>query len=296
MRGWNGGMAFSGITEVVEGKVFALHNSLPLDGRLSAYPEKARGYSTSNCFLLKEPEGAYLLDTGYHAHEASIIAQLDQLIDRKLPLAIFPLRINEYMSVGNALAISRVFNVTECYSPAMDVMLWLDFEAMNSGERNLPDLQARMLRGEVPLDLGGKGRRPMVGFTAPIRLINTTWIYDETTKTLFSSDMFTHVWSDRPEGPWLIDGDDGVTTPAFVRSFLLNTRYWWLEGATTEPLRKGVRQVWETYDIETIAPGYGAILRGKAASRRQFDVLDSVLGALDRSRVKGQYVSRDLER
>lgn len=289
-------MSFSGITEVVEGKVYALHNSLPLDGRLSAYPEKARGFSSSNCFLLKEPEGAYLLDTGYHAHEASIIGQLDSLIDRELPLAIFPLRINEYMSVGNALAISRVFNVTECFSPAMDVLLWLDFEAMDQAERHMPQLKTRMLRGEVPLDLGGKGRRPMVGFTAPIRLINTTWIYDQMTRTLFSSDMFTHVWSNRAEGPWLIEGDDGVSTTAFVRSFLLNTRYWWLEGATTEPLRQGVRKVFESYDIETIAPGYGAILKGRDAVRHQFDVLDEVLGGLDRGRVKGRYVSRDLER
>ena len=291
-------MPFSGITEVVPDKVYALHNALPLDGRLSAYPERARGYSTSNCYVLKQPEGAYMLDTGYHAHADSIIAQLDQVVGRKLPLALFPLRINEFMSVGNALAISRLFNVTECFSPAMDVLLWLDFENTNpaAGPRKLPDLKSNMLRGVVPLDLGGKGERPLIGFTAPIRLINTTWIYDGATKTLFSSDMFTHVCSNKPDGPWLIEGDDGVSTPAFVRSFLLNTRYWWLEGASTEPLRQGVREVFETYDIQTIAPGYGAILKGRDAVVKQFSILEEVLGKLDRSRIKGQYVSRDLER
>ncbi len=291
-------MPFSGITEVVPDKVYALHNALPLDGRISAYPESARGFSTSNCYILKEPEGAYMLDTGFHAHRDSIVAQLDQVVGRELPLALFPLRINEYMSVGNALSISRVFNVTECFSPAMDVLLWLDFESIDpSGDqRMMPDLKSNMLRGVVPLDLGGKGRRPLTGFTAPIRLINTTWIYDSATKTLFSSDMFTHVWSDKPQGPWMIDGLDPKSSPAWVRSFLLNTRYWWLEGATTEPLRQGAREVFETYDIETIAPGYGAILRGRAAVERQFNILDEVLASLDRGRVKGRYVSRDLER
>ena len=288
-------MSFSGITEVVKDKVYCLHNSLPLDGRLSAYPEKAKGFSASNCYVIKEPEGAYMLDTGYFAHEKSILSQLDQVIDRKIPLALFPLRINEFMSVGNALAISRVFNVKECYSPALDVLLWLDFENL-SPDRKLPDIKTNIMRGELALDPSGKGRRPMVGFTAPIRLINTTWIYDKVTKILFSSDMFTHVWSNKPEGPWQIEGDDGITTNEFVRSFLLNTRYWWLEGATCEPLRKGVREVFEKYDIQTICPGYGTILKGRKAVEKQFNVLDEVLGALDRSKVKGQYVSRNLER
>jgi hypothetical protein len=293
--GQEAGMSFSAITEVVPDKVYCLHNSLPLDGRLSAYPEPARGFSVSNCYVVKEPEGAYMLDTGYFAHEKTIISQLDQVIDRKTPLALFPLRINEFMSVGNALAISRVFNVKQCYSPAIDVLQWLDFESL-SPDRKLPDIETKVMRGKLDLDPSGKGRRPMVGFTAPIRLINTTWIYDQTTKILFSSDMFTHIWSDKAEGPWLIEGDVGVTSTQFVRSFLLNTRYWWLEGATCEPLRKGVREVFDTYDIQTICPGYGAILKGRKAVEKQFAVLDQVLAGLDRSKVKGQYVSRDLVR
>lgn len=289
-------MPFSAITEVVKDKIYCLHNALPLDGRLGAYPEQARGYSVCNCYLVKEPEGAFLFDTGYTSFEKTMIGQLDQVIDRKTPLAIFPLRINELMSVGNALAIARTFNVKECYSPAMDVLLWLDLESAEPG-RSMPNIKTNIMRGSLDLDPSGVGRRPMVGFSAPIRLITTTWIYDKTTKTLFSSDMFTHVWSDKPEGPWLIEGDDdGVTTNAFVRSFLLNTRYWWLDGAATEVLRKGVGEVFEKYDIETICPGYGTILRGKKLVEKQFKVMNDVLGAMDRSRTKGYYVSRDLVR
>ena len=289
-------MAYSGITEVVKDKIYALHNSLPLDGRLGAYPEKARGYSVCNCYVVKEPEGAYLLDSGYASFEKTMIAQLDQVIDRKTPLAIFPLRINELMSVGNALAIARTFNVKECYSPAMDVLLWLDLESAEPG-RTIPKIKTNIMRGSLDLDPSGVGRRPMVGFSAPIRLITTTWIYDKTTKTLFSSDMFTHVWSDKAEGPWIIEGDDdGVTSYDFVRSFLLNTRYWWLDGAATEALRKGVGEVFETYDIECICPGYGTILKGKKQVETQFKVMNDVLRDMDRSRTKGYYVSRDLVR
>ena len=133
---------------------------------------------------------------------------------------------------------------------------------------------------------------------APIRLINTTWIYDETTKTLFSSDMFSHLWGDREDGPWLLGGneDDDATDFAFVRSFLLNTRYWWIEGANLSPIRKAVADVYDRFDIETIAPGYGTIVSGRRHVDKQFEVLDDVLEQLDRTNVAPAYVPRGLER
>jgi hypothetical protein len=285
-------MSGATITELVKDKVYCLHNPFPLDGRLSAFPKRVRGWSSANCYVLKEPEGAYMLDTGYSAHQQSVIAQLDQVLDRATPLTLFPLRITEYMSVGNGLAISHAFNVRECYATSIDALLWLDLES-TSPDRKQPDIASKLLRGEMRLDPSGVGRRPVVGFTAPLRLLNTAWIYDEVSKILFSSDMFTHVWSDKIEGPWLMEGDDGVTTNAFVRSFLLGTSFWWLEGARSDPLRKGVRRVFETYDIEMICPGYGAMLKGRELVKKQFDVLDAVLADLDRTKVQGRYIARE---
>ena len=288
-------MPGAAITEVVKDKVYCLHNPFPLDGRFSAYPKRAKGWLSANCYVLKEPEGAYMLDAGLPVHRESVMAQLDQVLDRRTPLSLFPLRVTEYMSVGNGLAISRAFNVGECYATSIDAVLWLDLES-TSADRKLPDIESKVLRGEMKLDPSGCGHRPVVAFTAPIRLLSTAWIYDEATKTLFSSDTFTHVSSDKAEGPWLIEGDDDVTSNAFVRSFLLGTGYWWLEGARTASLRRGVRRVFETYDIDTICPGYGAILKGRKAVEKQFDVFDAVLADLDRSKNPARYIARELVR
>ena len=143
----------------------------------------------------------------------------------------------------------------------------------------------------------GPGRTVDV-MNAPIRLINTIWIYDETTKTLFSSDMFSHLWSDREDGPWLLGGneEDDATDFPFVRSFLLNTRYWWIEGANLASIRKAVAEVYDRFDIETIAPGYGRIMSGRRHVDKQFEVLDDVLDQLDRTNVAPAYVPRGLER
>ncbi len=291
-------MSYSGVTELAEGKIYALHNTFPLDGRVSAYPVSARGHSASNCYLLYEDDAALLLDTGYAAHERSILGQLGSILDPRKPLSMFPLRINEFMSVGNAMAIAKKFNVVECYSTTPDVAHWIEFEAVDSDgrEKNVPALPTILVGASQNYQVGKGGNRPIAAFNPPVRLISTRWIYDETTRTLFSSDMFTHVWQDSAGGPWLVEDDDKVTTSAFVRSFLLNTRYWWLEGAETESLRRAVADVFDRYDIETIAPGYGTILRGRALVERQFSVLDDVLRGLDRRVVKPRYVPRGMER
>src|SRR6202000_355503 len=78
------------------------------------------------------------------------------------------------------------------------------------------------------IQLGKHGRAIDVR-QAPIRLIAARCLYDRNIKTLYSSDLFTHVWRDTPAGPWIVTEDDDATTPADLRSFMLNTRYWWLE-------------------------------------------------------------------
>jgi flavorubredoxin len=122
-------------------------------------------------------------------------------------------------------------------------------------------------------------------------------LYDAATKTLFTSDMYTHTWREGAEGPWIIqDGDDDPTDFDHVRSFLLNTRYWWLEGVDTAKLRKGMNAILDKHDIETIAPGYGCVLRGRKTVEKHIKLVDDVLKSLDKSVATSRYVSRDEER
>ena len=124
-----------------------------------------------------------------------------------------------------------------------------------------------------------------------------TLSYDEFSRTLFSSDMFTHVWRDAEKGPWIVtEADNDPTSPRHIRSFLLNTRYWWLEGAPTDSIRRGIGNVFDTYDVETIAPGYGCILRGRNVVERHYRMLDEILKGLDKRVAVSRYVGREEER
>ena len=283
------------IATLAPGKLYALQHPYPLDGRVSSYPASARGFSVANSYLLTQSDAAMLIDTGFGKDEPAIRGEIEQLIAPGLPLSLFPLRLNEFMSINNVEAFAGHFNVEQCYTSNTDAALWFDFGASANGRRILDGMPITAVTRAETIELGKSGRSIDV-MAAPVRLIATRWLYDRATRTLFSSDMFTHVWRAREEGPWIVTEDDDLTCAREMRSFLLNTRYWWLEGAPTASIRRAIAEVFERCDVETIAPGYGCILRGRTVVARHVAMLDEVLKGLDQSVAVSRYVGRDEER
>jgi hypothetical protein len=290
-RGFTGGIA-----SLADDQLYALQNSFALDGRVSSYPASARGFSVVNSYLLTQPDAAMLIDTGFGKDEPVIRGQIEQLIAPGLPFSMFPLRLNEFMSINNVESFAGHFNIETCYTSNPDAALWFDFGAKAEGRDILKSMKVTAVTRADTIELGKSGRLIDV-MQAPLRLIATRWLYDRATRTLFSSDMFTHVWRDSETGPWIVtDADNDPRSLRDVRSFMLNTRYWWLEGAPTDSIRRGIGNVFDKYDIETIAPGYGCILRGRNVVARHYQMLDEFLKACDKSVAVSRYVTRDEER
>ena len=285
-----------GIASLADDRLYALQNPFALDGRVSSYPASARGFAVANSYLLTQPDAAMLIDTGFGKDEPVIRAQVESLIAPGLPLSMFPLRLNEFMSINNVESFAGHFNVETCYTSNIDAALWFDFGAKAEGRDILKSMKVTAVTRADTIALGKSGRLIDV-MQAPIRLIATRWLYDRATRTLFSSDMFTHVWRDTAAGPWIVtDADNDPTSLRDVRSFMLNTRYWWLEGAPTAAIRRGIAAVFDQCDVETIAPGYGCILHGRKVVARHVEMLDEVLAGLDKSVAVSRYVARDEER
>jgi flavorubredoxin len=285
-----------GIAALAEGKLYALQHPYALDGRVSSYPASARGFSVANSYLLTQSDAAMLIDTGFGKDERAIRGQIETLIAPRLPLSLFPLRLNEFMSINNVEDFAGHFNVEQCYTSNVDAALWFDFGSKADGRNILESMKVVAVTRSDTIRLGKEGRLIDV-MQAPIRLIATRWLYDRATRTLFSSDMFTHVWRGSRKGPWIVtETDDDSTSLRDMRSFLLNTRYWWLEGAPTDAIRRGIDDVFDKYEVETIAPGYGCILRGHKVVARHVRMLDEILKGLDKRVAVSRYVSRDEER
>src|SRR5580692_7482771 len=121
-RSFNGGIA-----ALADDQLYALQNPLALDGRVSSYPASARGFSVANSYLLTQPDAAMLIDTGFGKDEPVIQAQIESLIAPGLPLSLFPLRLNEFMSINNVASFAGHFNVETCYTSNIDAALWFDF-------------------------------------------------------------------------------------------------------------------------------------------------------------------------
>ena len=285
-----------GIASLADDKLYALQNLLALDGRVSSYPASARGFSVANCYLLKQSDAAMLIDTGFGKDEPAIRSQIERLIAPGLPLSMFPLRLNEFMSINNVESFAGYFNIDQCYTSNPDAALWFDFGTTANGRSILDAMKVTAVTRADTIVLG-KGGRAIDVMQAPIRLIATRWLYDRATRTLFSSDMFTHVWRDRETGPWIVtEADNDSTSARDIRSFMLNTRYWWLEGVSTDSMRRGIGDIFDKHDIETIAPGYGCILRGRKVVARHYRMLDEFLKACDKRVAVSRYVTRDEER
>src|SRR5256886_12809704 len=232
----------AGIAALAAGKLYALQHPYALDGRVSSYPASARGFSVANSYLLTQSDAAMLIDTGFGKDEPAIRAQIETLIAQRLPLSLFPLRLNEFMSINNVVSFAGHFNVEQCYTSNTDAALWFDFGAKANGRSILESMKVIAVTRSDTIQLG-KGDRPIDVMQAPIRLIATRWLYDQATRTLFTSDLFTHVWRDRADGPWVVTDENDTTTMRELRSFMLNTRYWWLEGAPTGSERRGIGRV-----------------------------------------------------
>jgi flavorubredoxin len=284
-----------GISALGADNLHALQHVFALDGRVSAYPASARGFSVANSYLVTQSDAALLIDTGFGKDEPVIRAQIESLIAPGLPLSMFPLRLNEFMSINNVEAFAAHFNVEQCYTSNVDAALWFDFGTKADGRNILGSMRVTAVTRADTIEVGSKGRTIDV-MQAPIRLIATRWLYDRLTRTLFSSDLFTHVWRDRAAGPWVVTDENDSASGSELRSFMLNTRYWWLEGAPTDSIRRGIDAVFDKYDIETIAPGYGCILRGRKVVARHYRMLDEFLKACDKSVMKSRYINREEER
>ena len=201
------GETAGGIATLAAGKLYALQHTYALDGRVSFYPASARGFSVANSYLLREPDAAMLIDTGFGKDEPAIRAEIEQLIEPGLPLSMFPLRLNEFMSINNVESFAGHFNVETCYTSNIDAALWFDFGAKAEGRDILKSMKVTAV-GRADTIALGKGGRLIDVMNAPIRLIATRWLYDHATKTLFSSDLFTHVWRDSDSGPWFVTKAD----------------------------------------------------------------------------------------
>lgn len=169
------------------------------------------------------------------------------------------------------------------YGSQGDPATWVDFRPEESPYGTPPrrgrmeQLDVALVSGTSRLDGDLAGRRSVEVFIGPLRLLPVYWAYDERTCTLFTADAFTHVWRADASGRWVAVEDEAPPTVEAVYEHMTRSRYWWLAGAYTHPIREELAEVFATRDVATVAPSFGCILRGRDVVRRHHELLQDAL-------------------
>lgn len=280
-----------------DGRLVVLPVPCALDGTLSAYPVASRGFTCLNTFLLAEPGHALLLDPGYSVHEQLLTDAVAALLEPGSRLTLWALRIGEFASICNIRPFTERFDVDALYGSQGNPPVWVDFRpeyvpyGSEVGLGALADVDPRVASQGMVVEVGDRGRAVRT-LDAPLRLLPTNWLYDEATKTLFTADAFAYAGRASAAGPWAVTGDDDPTTAEQIWDCLVHSRFWWLPGARTQPIRAAIARVFEEHDVDRIAPSSGCIIEGPETVRRHVGLLDDVLATAERERSIGLEAGR----
>ena len=238
--------------EIADG-IHRLGDASPADGRILWTGEGATGWAPVNCYLVVDGRDALLIDTGVAAHRPAILRQLKRLVAGRVDrLRIFLTRQIEFDSFGNAAAIVDRSPVESVHGH-LPWPGWLHFEGPPGEGMEMPILQ---IDTTVPLTVGA---RELDVFAPPLRLLQTAWLLDRRTGTLFCSDAFGHMLLDDPAQPPLVEHAD--VSPERVEAALLAKSKWLMEADVTYVLEE-LAAIFEREDVRTLAPGIGCVLRG----------------------------------
>ena len=98
---------------------------------------------------------------------------------------MFPLRLNEFMSINNVETFAGHFNVKTMLHQQHRRGAVVRFRRQGDGRDILESMKVTAVTRADTIELGKQGR-PIDVMQAPIRLIATRWLYDRDTKTLFT--------------------------------------------------------------------------------------------------------------
>jgi flavorubredoxin len=263
---------------VVEGRLLRLGGLADLARQVSWAPLSPGEFQPINCYVIFDQENIFMVDTGVPAHRDIIIRQLDDIGVTGKEISLFLTRA-EYETIGNLEAIHNVCSISEISVGGIRN----PFDGYEEMTKTINTREKRLHAGENGIaNLSMSGSLKII--PTRIKILHTNWLYDEITKTLFSSDIFGHTSIGADVGAIVISRDDeDLSTIETSRNHLIQ-KYHWLEFAETKLLSEWLEKLFSDLDIENIAPTHGCVLKGKGIVDRHYRFIQSILHEFDNER------------
>ena len=237
-----------------------------------------------------------LIDTGFGKDEPAIRSQIEQLIAPGLPLSLFPLRLNEFMSINNVAAFAGHFNVEQCYTSNIDAALWFDFGSRTDGRDILESMKVVAVTRSDTIQLGGQGR-PIDVMQAPnspdrhalaVRSCNADAVLVRHVHPCLARQSAGALDRDRSGRRHDVDTRRAVV-PAQHALLVAGRGADQFDAARNRQCVRPVRR-------RDHRSRLGCVLHGREVVARHYRMLDEVLKACDASVAVSRYVGRDEER
>jgi flavorubredoxin len=266
--------------DIVPGALTRLGGLTPLDESSGWVPAGTRGAEPVNVYLLREGQAGLLIDSGPRALTSLLLTQLEECwtgSDRNVVL----LR-NELEAIGGlGPLLARYPDMKLIYPGGGGILDWIDYRQRIGGEEHDLRFEATLVLGHPDAIELGPDRR--IRYVPPaISNLTITWLYDEATRALFSTDAFAllHVpagTADAGTATLICDELPVSVTPDYIAAHLAE-RFFWLRKAEVAPAQQSIRAFFEQYPVSVLCPSRGAVIRGSGAVAQ---LVDRTVAAMD---------------
>jgi flavorubredoxin len=247
----------SRVTELHETTI-ALSDLVPIDERISWHRPGLRGYEPYNEYLIDGGDRALLIDGGVGLHVDSIITTLRELL-RGRQLYLYATRI-ELECIGNfgrlieAFPEARLLTANVVPLPALFHMP--DFTATRAPWR-------KMAMGDTLAELGF----PHIKIhQAPVRMLGTSWLWDQRSRILYTTDYFnTDMLRNEKESVLRSTGEDFPQAHDIYDTLL--RKFDWLPFADMTIPERDWNNIFSAIEPVAIAPIHGRVYFGRDIAR-----------------------------
>lgn len=264
------------VTDVAEGKVFALGPSIEARRCHAWIAADVSGWMPFQCYVLRDADQLVMLDGGFPAMRDAVREGLQELVPGTRRRRFMMTR-RELDTILNLpwIAHDFAFDSAHCggdLSP-IDFFEKIDDVSIDAQIKTLMDAPFSFVKPGEIYEIGSL-RLEMI--RASLMVLPTFWFYESTTRTLFTSDCFGIVPQATPRDPRMVRPRDVEITAERIRAFL-NVKFDWLRGIDNRPLAKDLEKVFSDRPVDRICPNLGCIIEGRDAVDR---VLSQTLVAL----------------
>lgn len=242
----------------------------------------SRGWLPFQCYAFSTDAHLILVDGGLAVHRQEIASGLAPLLQGERRRMIMTTR-RDVDAIINLPWLLRAFGFERVHFGSGDLSP-LDFFAVF--DQANAEAQAYALASPVPVEWVEPGKVTAFGpfrfeFLRPkIRVLASNWLYEASTRTLFSSDSFGFLTRSEPIGPLVETRAAELTTDRIVG--FLNAKFDWLCGIDSSVIAHELSALLGERPIERVCPSYGCVIEGKAAVELLFSRTVEALAILSK--------------